>query len=117
MNINPINLSFKSYRVEVSKEYSKLIRKQISTSSVLNILAEKNDVFLKFTPSKTLGNTLMQVFKKGIDHVADIPKYALAHDTGDQVYINWEEKIAELESPCVKDTIESKVKSFFGIVD
>ncbi len=117
MYINPVDQSFTSYRIEVSKEYSKHLRKQIKTNPILEVVAEKNDVFLKFIPSQNLGNTILQIFKRGIDHIADIPAYALKHNTGDQVYINWEEKIAELEIPCNQKSIEKKIRNLFGIID
>ena len=77
-------------------------------------MISKYDVFVRFSESK-MGDPRyvnMQIFRRGIDHVADIPEYAVSHNTGDSVYINWEKQLSEMELSPME--IESKFKSIFG---
>ena len=117
MLVNPINQNFESSRVMVSRKYPKQMRKNIKSINLLNAIAEKKGVYLKFSPSKELGYTKMDVFRKGIDHVTDIPEYAVKNQTGDQVYISWEQKIGEKEMPLKRNAISDGVREFFGYAD
>ena len=112
MTINAIKSFFSPSRIEVAKN----IRNRgidFKKSPVLKQLAEQNDVFIKLSDSKLNdpAKINMQVFRRGIDHVCDIPEYALKHDTGDQIYINWEKKISESEVSPV--SVEDAFKKLF----
>ena len=115
MQIAAIRNLFSPSRIEVAKEI-KNRGIDFRNLPVLNLLAEKKDVFVSLSQSKKAPGLInMKVFKRGIDHVADIPEYAVQHQTGDQVYISWERKIDEADlSPMA---IEDRIKMFFGYND
>ena len=118
MFINPVQQNFGSSRVLVDRAHTNAVRKLIKSYSELPIMGEKMDVFFKFTPSqKNALNTVMTVSRRGIDHVADIPEYALEHDTGDQVYIHWEKDISKEELPIHVNAIVQRAKEILGLAD
>lgn len=114
MYINPINQNFMSSRVK-APGYPAKIKRSLEKLPELQIIADKRNVYFKLSPSKNdLQKTMLTVFKRGIDHIADIPGYAMTHDTGDQVYINWETTIYEGEVPNNKEALVERVKQIFG---
>ena len=118
MLINPISLNFESSRVRVSRAHEKSIRKTLKSLPELDIMARKQDVYFTFKPSeKNPMNTVMTIFKRGIDHIADVPEYALKHDTGDQVYINWTKDICKEELPTKPNVIIERAKQYLGFAD
>jgi len=118
MLIKPIQQSFGSSRVMVDKSHPKAVQKLIKSYPELSILGEKRDVYFRFAPSlKSASKTVMTMFKRGIDHVADIPEYAIEHQTGDQVYIYWEKDLYEEELPIQGNAIVQKVKKILDFTD
>ncbi|MBE7711395.1 MAG: hypothetical protein E7Z92_04565 [Cyanobacteria bacterium SIG31] len=112
MSIKAIVGLFSPSRIEVAKS----IRNRgmnFKNLPVLNSIAEKQDVFVSLAESKKDPRLInMKIFRRGIDHVSDIPEYALEHQTGDQIYINWERKIDESDvSPFA---LEDRMKKVFG---
>ena len=117
MFINPINQNFTSSRIKVMN-YPAKVKKSIKSLPEIQMMAEKKDVYFKFSPTKNnLEKTNMVILKRGIDHIADIPEYALTHDTGDQVYINWEKVLYEGEVSANKNSIIDKAKQILGFGD
>lgn len=99
-------------RVEYSGSFSKGMKKRFSNMVNVEKLAAENDVYVKLSPSEKLGNAFVQVMRKGIDHVADVPAYVKSHDTGDQVYINWTKVLGAKDVPSNEFAVSTVVKQF-----
>ena len=111
--IHSVKSAFGLSRVEFSRGFEKSKRKLFSDMPKVESLAKEHDVYVKLTPSQeNNGRSLVQILKKGISHVADIPEYALKHDTGDQVYINWTEEIGKRDVASNEFAISNVIKQF-----
>ena len=100
-------------RVQFSRSFSKPQKQIFSNMKKVENLAKEHDVYIKLMPSNERnGNSSVQVLKKGISHVADIPEYALTHNTGDQVYINWTKEIGKKDVPSNEFAISNVIKHF-----
>ena len=118
MFINPINQNFCSSRVKVSKAHTKAVQNKLKSYSEMEIMAAKRNVYLEFSPlADEQAKTRLRVFKKGIDHVADIPEYAVQNNTGDQVYIPWIRQIYQEDLSVERDNVVNSLKRILRFGD
>lgn len=118
--IEKICAKLRPSRVLVSSSYPKYARNYFKAIPEISKIAAKKDVFIRFSPvenpqKRNVVLTRMEIFEKRIDHVADIPEYAVEHQTGDQVYISWEKKLYDANIVRGKASILGKIKDFFEI--
>ena len=92
MSIKAIGRFLSPSRVYVSRRLKK--RGFDYLKCELNKTAYEKDVYVRiFESKKNPALFTMQIFRHGYDHVADIPEYAVKHQTGDTVYIAREKDV------------------------
>ncbi len=92
MFIKAIDRFFSPSRIEFTKELR--LRGFGYLEKELNKAAHKRDVYVRLASSeKNTGMLTMEVLRKKYEHVADVPEYAVKHQTGDSVYVAVEKTI------------------------
>ena len=115
MLINPIQQNFGCSRISVSKVFTRDFKKAVKASSELKEIAKRNDIYFDFSKiNLSQSYNMMTVFKRGIDHVADIPEFAIKNYIGDSIYIPWEKVVYKREIPENVEKIIYIVKKYFN---
>ena len=96
MLIKAIDRIFSPSRVELSKELR--LRGFGYLKKELNKVAHHSDVYVRLSSSeKNPGMLTMEILRKKFEHVADVPEYAVKHQTGDSVYVAVEKSLVTKE--------------------
>ena len=96
MAIEAIGRFFSTSRIEFSKELKN--RGFGYFKKDLNKAAYHKDVYVRIADSeKNRGLFTMEIFRKRFEHVADVPEYAVKHQTGDSVYVAVEKPLVTEE--------------------
>ena len=119
MIIRSLKTLFSPSRIEVAGDLTKKDRKMFQFMLPdVELLAQKHDVFVKFNAQRGKDTKLgMEVFKKGVSHVYDIPTGAECEIYPDRLSVPWKISLYKSDDCGGFREISSTIKRILGYED